>query len=123
MQRNTQLSVQIPERVSKAHAAVTEESIGRLFNELNNENLTEIFSDPSRVFNSDETNIQLCPKTGKVIGICGRKNVYDVSSGPEKSSLTFLGTFNARGDIVCPAVIYPYHRNKIRYGMPKVIAS
>ena len=119
MQRNPQLSVRIPERVSKARAAVTEESIRRWFNELNenliNENLTEIFSDPSRVFNSDETNIQLCPKTGKVIGIRGWKNVYDVSSGPEKSSLTFLGTFNARGDIVCPAVIYPYLR------VPKVI--
>ena len=67
-----------------------------------------MFSDPSKIFNSDESNIQLCPKTGEVIGICGWKNVYEVGCGPEKSNLTFLGTFISRGDIVCPAVIYPY---------------
>ena len=83
--------------------------------EIADHDLQEIFNDPARVYNSDESNIQLCPKTGKVLGIKGHKNIYEVAPGPEKSTLTFLGTFNARGDIVCPAIIYPYVR------MPKDI--
>ena len=72
--------------------------------------VADIFDDPSRVYNTDETCIQLCPSTGKVIGITGWKNIYEVAPGPEKSTLTFLGTFNARGDIVAPMIIYPYVR-------------
>ena len=48
--------------------------------------------------------------TGKVIGIAKWKNVYEVAPGPEKSNLTFLGTFSASGEIVSPMVIYPYQR-------------
>ena len=72
--------------------------------------VSDIFDDPSRVFNTDETCMQLCPSTGKVIGIRGWKNIYEVAPGPEKSNLTFLGTFNAKGDIVAPMIIYPYVR-------------
>ena len=40
----------------------------------------------------------------------GWKNVYELGPSPEKSTLTFLGTFSARGDIVQPMLIYPYVR-------------
>ena len=45
-----------------------------------------------------------------MIGIAKWKNVYEVAPGPEKSNLTFLGTFSASGEIVSPMVIYPYQR-------------
>ena len=40
----------------------------------------------------------------------GWKNVYELGPSLEKSTLTFLGTFSARGDIVQPMLIYPYVR-------------
>ena len=68
-------------------------------------------ADATRVYNSDESNIQLSPATGRVVSIRGRKNVYQVAPGTnEKSNLTFLGTFCADGSIVKPVVIYPYVR-------------
>ena len=70
----------------------------------------DIFEDSNRVFNLDETNIQLCPSTGKVVSIRGTKNVYEVAPGPCKSNLTSVGAFNASGAIVAPAIIYPYIR-------------
>ena len=114
MRRNPTVSVRIPERVSKARARVTKPTVLNWFNVLK-ETLEEmgcfdILSDPSRVFNCDETNIQLCPDTGKVVGIKGWRNIYEVGPGPEKSTLTFVGTFNAAGDIVTPTLIYPYLR-------------
>lgn len=76
-------------------ASVTEGSIRNWFHGLK-ARLTEmgsfeILSDPSRVFNVDETNIRLCPKSTKVIAMKGWKNIYEVSPGPEKSTVTFLG--------------------------------
>ena len=55
----------------------------------------------------DETNIQLCVSTGQVRSIRETKNVYEVAPGPCKSTLTFVGTFNANGSIVAPAIVYP----------------
>ena len=114
MRRHSSLSVRTPERVSKARVGITESSIREWFKELQlnikDNNWENIFEDASRIFNSDESNIQLCPKTGKVIGLRGWKNVYELGPAPEKSTLTFLGTFSARGDIVQPMIIFPYLR-------------
>ena len=114
MKRHPRLAIRTPQRVSKARASVTEKSIREWFSELqqniDENNWGSIFQDPSRVFNSDESCIQLCPKTGKVVGMKGWKNIYELGPSPEKSTLTFLGTFSARGDIVQPMLIYPYVR-------------
>ena len=72
--------------------------------------MSDIMLDPTRIFNTDETCIQLCPKSGKVLGFRGWKNIYEVAAGPEKSNLTFLGTFSASGEVVAPMLIYPYVR-------------
>ena len=114
MRRHPVLSVRTPERVSKARVGVTEANIrewfANLITEMEQIDALDIFDDPNRVFNCEESNIQLCPKTGTVIGIKRWKNVYELAPGPDKSTLTFLGTFSANGDIVCPAVVYPYIR-------------
>ena len=55
----------------------------------------------------DETNIQLCVSTGQVRSIRETRNVYEIASGPCKSTLTFVGSFNANGSIVAPAIIFP----------------
>ena len=114
MRRHKDVSVRTPERVSKARVGVTEENIRAWFSSLEaytkDANLEEMLGDSSRIFNCDETCVQLCPSTGKVIGIAGWKNIYEVAPGPEKSNLTFLGTFGANGAVVTPMIIYPYIR-------------
>ena len=108
--RHRTVAVRTPERVSRARSYIQEEDIRSWFSELTDNvtalNALDIFEDSNRVFNLDETNIQLCPSTGKVISIRGTKNVYEVAPGPCKSNLTFVGTFNASGAIVAPVTIY-----------------
>ena len=65
------------------------------------------FKDPNHIFNLDETNIQLCVSTGKMRSIHETRNVHEISPGPCMSTLTFVGSFNANGSIVAPAIIYP----------------
>ena len=93
---------------------MTEESCRNWFKGLIEEitaiGAIDIFEDPSRVYNLDESNLQLCPSTGRVVGFKSWKNCYELAPGPEKSTLTFVGNFNARGDIVIPAIIFPYTR-------------
>ena len=114
MKRHKDIAVRVPERVSKARACVTESNVREWFQDLRMNlaqlNALDIMNDPTRIFNTDETCIQLAPSTGKVIGERAWKNVYEVAPGPEKSTLTFLGTFSASGETAAPMVIYPYSR-------------
>ena len=97
MKRNPEVTVRTPERVSKARAGITESDIRQWFVSAKT-NLDQIpganeaLQDPRRIFNTDESCIQLAPSTGKVISITGWKNVYEIAPGAEKSNLTFLGT-------------------------------
>lgn len=57
--RHPEISMRKPERVSKARVGVTEKAIRAWFADLiqflKDEDQEDVFSDPSRVFNSDET--------------------------------------------------------------------
>ncbi|KAH9642696.1 hypothetical protein HF086_014393 [Spodoptera exigua] len=78
-------------------------------------------SDPSRVYNGDETNFILCPKNTKVIAPKGEKNVYEVDHAPSKSCITVMFTFGADGDTTPPMIIFPLKRMRpeIRKSVPK----
>ena len=114
LKRNPEVSVRTPERVSKARGGITEE-IRNWFENARTQfaripGANDALADPRRVFNTDESCIQLAPPTGKVISITGWKNVYEVAPAAEKSNLTFLGTYNANGETVTPMIVYPYIR-------------
>lgn len=114
LKRHSDISVRVPERVSKARASITEKDIRTWFTDLENNlkflGVEDVLKDPTRVFNTDETCIQLAPSTGKVIGETKWRNIYEVAPGAEKSTLTFLGTFSASGEMPTPMIIYPYQR-------------
>ena len=79
MKRHPKLTIRVPERISKARAGVDETSIRVWFHNLK-ENIEElkirdIFNDPTRVFNIDETCIQLAPKTGPCVTIKEQRNL------------------------------------------------
>ena len=75
MRRHPKLAFRTPERVSKKRSGITQDTILDWFHRLEYSlevlKVNDILSHPERVFNSDETNIELCPKTGKVVGLRG----------------------------------------------------
>lgn len=77
---------------------MTEEVIRNWFTEITNyctkNDLGAAFDDPSRVFNLDETAVQLSPKSEKVLTKKGVKSVYNNIINCEKESLTVLVTVN-----------------------------
>lgn len=114
LNRHQDVTKRNAELISKARAAVTEESLRKWFLELDKflaeENLLDIKEDPSRIFNADETGIMTCPKTGLILGPKNYKNTYEIATSAEKESITVLCTFAANGTDVPPFVVYPYKR-------------
>ncbi|KAJ8981081.1 hypothetical protein NQ317_015304 [Molorchus minor] len=53
-------------------------------------NLKEVLKDPNRVFNGDETGIQICPNTGRVLAQKGSKNAYCIEKGSSKETCQLL---------------------------------
>lgn len=121
LKRHPEISVRNTEVISKARAAVTEEMIHSWFsllrNHLEEENVTDILKQPSRMYNLDEIGIPMCPKIGKILGQKGEKNQYRIASGPEKGNITVLCTYSADGQWIEPMIIYDYKR------IPRAIAT
>lgn len=121
LQRHPNVTQRNTEIISKGRASVTEEGIRTWFREMENylisENAADILLCPERIFNADETGLQTCPKSGKLLGPKNYKNFYEIASGPEKECITVLCTFSAAGACVPPMVVYPYKR------IPRDIAS
>lgn len=70
----------------------------------------DILSDSRRIINCDETGIQLCPKTGKVLGPVKMNNFYEIAKNNEKENITVLCTYSTNGSILSPMIIYPFKR-------------
>lgn len=69
----------------------------------------DMFKDPRRVFNADESGFPLCTTTGRVIAPTGAKHVYQVVSN-NKQQITVMACMNANGDFMPPLIIYPGQR-------------
>lgn len=114
LQRHPNITKRHAEIISKARASVTEPMIRKWFQELRQyleeENSIDILDNPARIFNLDETGVQLCPKTGVVLAPKNYRAMYDVASGQEKQSITVLCNFSANGGIVPPFIVYPLQR-------------
>lgn len=114
LRRHKELSFRDAENLTVARSAITEEYIRKWFldlkNYLNENNISDILNDPSRILNGDETSFSMCPKSGKVLAPKGWKNLYERKRGNEKETITVLLVFNADGKIVYPLVVFPYIR-------------
>jgi len=69
-----------------------------------------VLDDPSRIFNCDETGLQTCPKSGRVLGPKDIKDFYEFAQGHEKECVTVLCTYSANGDVPSLMVFYSYKR-------------
>lgn len=112
LQRHPNIAKRNTEIISKSRASVTEEAIREWFAEfLTNDNLLDMIGDPTRVFNTDETGMKTCMKSGLVLGPTRKfNNLYEIASGAEKDSITVLCNYSAAGDAVPPMVVFPYKR-------------
>lgn len=113
LKRHPQISQRTAEGINKARTRVTEESIRLWFRELTQflteSNNLDILESPERIFNADESGFALCPKTGKVLGPRGYRNLYGIKHG-SKDNITVLVTFNANAQLCPPLVVFPYVR-------------
>ncbi|KAE9528578.1 hypothetical protein AGLY_012153 [Aphis glycines] len=77
---------------------------------LINENCADILDDSRRILNCDETGMNTCPETGKVLCLKQMPNFYEIANGPEKECTIVLCSFSADGTSFPPMVVYPYKR-------------
>lgn len=110
--RHPEISLRSAEAIEKSRAKVTKQYILSWFrdlvNFLENINASDVLLDPSRIFNADESGFSLHPKSGKVLGPRGYKNLYEIKKGSEKENITVLVTFSADGKMCPPCIVYPY---------------
>ena len=69
LKRHPEIKLKNTEILSKTRASVTGENIREWFKGLRaylqKENALDILTEPARIYNLDETGVQLCPRTGK----------------------------------------------------------
>lgn len=81
MKRHPEIKKINAEVISKARAKVTKRSIRYWFSDVKlylEEGCLNILNDGRRILNCDETGLQLCPKSGKVLGPRTMSNFYEV---------------------------------------------
>lgn len=116
LNRNPDIRERTVEKLSKVRATVSEDKIKAWFNEVEKHikdqalGLQDCLLKPTNVFNMDETAFFLCPKSDKVLGIKGQKNVYEITSGSDKENITVLCNVNAAGSVAPTLIVYPGKR-------------
>jgi hypothetical protein len=60
-----------------------------------------LWAEPGRIFDADETELQLIFKPGKVIPAKGKKDVYHATTGEKGSTMTVMVCTSATGQSVC----------------------
>lgn len=107
IERNPELSIRQAEGLSVARAkGVSREEVNNFY-DLLIKVLTEnnLSAKPERLYNMDESGIQLNNKPGKVIAKKGAKVVNSVTSAEKGETMTIVGCCNAVGNFLPPVLI------------------
>lgn len=104
----------VAQNLQTSRNQVTEETLRAWFDRVRTyfeqNDLLQVFEDPKRIFNCDETGFFLCPKDKQVLVKRGSKRVYNRVANDEKDCLTVLVNASADGNIAPPMVLFPYKR-------------
>eukprot|EP00731_Ephydatia_muelleri_P032532 Em0024g76a len=116
MRRNPALTERSAEILTGGRAAVTEAAIRKWFNDIktyvvDEEHAGDVFQDPLRIFNFDESNFLLARKKGKVLGPVNYKRFLQSSQENDKEGLTVLMGYSASGKIAPPMIVYSYKQH------------
>lgn len=107
--RHPDISTRLAQNLTKARAAVTEESLKDWFNNVNRyflkNNLEEALKDPKRIFSLDESAFFFSPESGSVLAKRNSEVVYNFTANNDKECTTvFLGG-NAAGMETPPMMV------------------
>lgn len=69
----------------------------------------DLLSDPSRIYNADESGFSLCLKDNQVIGYKGAPVIYHFGNS-DKTQLTVMAAVSATAHYVPPMIIFPGQR-------------
>ncbi|CAL4130810.1 unnamed protein product, partial [Meganyctiphanes norvegica] len=112
--RHPNLVIRTPETLTWERRNLSVVMIKQWFSDvksyLNDNGLSDILEDPTRIFNLDEAGFALDSGTGEVICIKGNKNCFVEQSNAYKINITILSTVCADGVAVPPFIIYPRRR-------------
>ncbi|XP_062716631.1 uncharacterized protein LOC109402167 [Aedes albopictus] len=112
--RHPNIARRIPSALSKQRVSVTESGIRKWFREIDEfihqEELHDVFANPQRIFNMDETSLRLVPTKETVLAETGQKYVHTANANSEKEGYTVLFSANAAGTLAPPLVLFPYKK-------------
>ena len=107
--RHPDITIRTPQHLSHKRAEVTREDLQDWFREqrdyLSSKNLLNIC--PTRVFNCDETNVALCPKSNKILTRKGSLTAYKITDDV-KMGITVLFMYSAAGKRAPPMILFQY---------------
>lgn len=114
MKRHPELTERLTQNLTKSRSEVSEEKLRKWFDEVKqyfeSKNLGNVFKDPRRVYNCDESAFFLAPKGIKCLVRKGDKTTYNFISNDDKECLTCLMTANADGMLLPPMIMFSYER-------------
>lgn len=125
LRRHPLITERSAQNLSARRAEVSEKNLRNWFAEvksfMDENNLLEVFEDPRRIFNCDETAFFLSPKDNRVLARKGQKTVHTVINSDEKECITTLLMGNAAGDIAPPMVVINLKRipKKLSQSVPE----
>ncbi|XP_060808094.1 uncharacterized protein LOC132903545 [Amyelois transitella] len=124
MQRHPAVSKRVSQNLPTSRNQVTETALRAWFDRVESyfkeNDMLQVFQDPKRIFNCDESGFFLCPKDKQVLVKKGSKRVYNRVANDEKECLTVLVNVSADGNVAPPMVLFPYKRlpNNIKSTVP-----
>lgn len=114
MKRHRDVSERVCQNLTKSRTTVSETQIRNWFDEVEeylvSNNFFDILSNPTRIYNTDESAFFLNPKGLKVLAQRGDKSIYQAASNDEKECLTVLINCSADGQLAPPLIIFRYQR-------------
>ena len=113
LRRHPRLSFRSPEQLQISRAsACSKERLTQWYTAFEQFLKANGVKDADQIWNADETGCPLCPKTGRVLAMCGAKDVYQVT-GNSKEQVTTLCAISAAGNFVPPMHIFAGKRFKV----------
>jgi len=112
--RNPQLTVQTKIQLGKERAIINAEKIKMWFSNFktyieNEVKDPDLLSDPTRIYNADETCVNFSLKGSQVIGVKGAPVVYQFGNS-DKTQITVMAACSAAAHYISPMLVFPGQR-------------
>lgn len=122
LRRNKELSIRRSEGLSLARAkGMNREEVKHFFTLLQ-QILTShnLLDKPGKIFNVDETGIQINNKPGKVVATKGAKDVYSLTSAEKGENVSLVSCCSAEGYFLPPVLIFKgkYKKDEFKDDLP-----